>query len=263
METGPVERRFVHFMQNSRPMDDATSSGETGIPAIVTIPNARAPVRIIIADDHPVVLLGIKALLQSHGHGMQVVGEAGSGRGLLALLPVCECDLLITDYSMPDAAGTEDGLAWLKRLRREYPGLPVIVLTMIHNPALIRGMLKAGIHGVVGKAAMTRELLLAIHAVMAGRTYVGEHVRDAIADASVPESGADDADTSDDPSTLSRREAEVVRLYASGLSITQIAERVHRSVKTISQQKNNAMRKLGLTSNSQLYEYARVWGLLT
>jgi two-component system capsular synthesis response regulator RcsB len=163
---------------------------------------------------------------------------------------------------MPDAAGAEDGLAWLKRLRREYPELPVIVLTMIHNPALVRGMLGAGVNGVVGKAAMTRELLLAIRAVAAGRSYVGEHVRDAVADPPASEAGQDDV-AGNDPSALSRREAEIVRLYASGLTITQIAERVHRSVKTISQQKNNAMRKLGLTSNSQLYEYARVWGLLT
>jgi two-component system capsular synthesis response regulator RcsB len=208
-------------------------------------------------------LLGIKALLHEHGAGMRVVGEASCARELLALLPTCGCDLLITDYSMPDAAGAEDGLAWLKRLRREYPALPVIVLTMIHNPALVRGMLGAGVNGVVGKAAMTRELLLAIRAVAAGRTYVGEHVREVIADPPAQEAGQEDADKDNDPSALSRREAEIVRLYASGLSVTQIAERVHRSVKTISQQKNNAMRKLGLTSNSQLYEYARVWGLLT
>jgi two-component system capsular synthesis response regulator RcsB len=61
---------------------------------------------------------------------------------------------------------------------------------------------------------------------------------------------------------LSNRQAEVVRLYAQGLSVTQIAERLHRSVKTVSQQKNDAMRKLGITSNSQLYEYARAYGLL-
>jgi two-component system capsular synthesis response regulator RcsB len=219
-------------------------------------------VRIVIADDHPVVLLGIKALLQEYGAGMQVVGEAGSSKELLALLTQCTCDLLITDYSMPDATGAEDGLAWLKRLRRGYPDLPVIVLTMIHNSALVRGMLGAGVNGVVGKAAMTRELLLAIRAVSAGRIYIGEHVRAAVAEAGVPEPGPEGA-TGADPSMLSRREAEIVRLYASGLSVTQIAERVHRSVKTVSQQKNDAMRKLGLVSNSQLYEYARVWGLLT
>ncbi|TNY26549.1 response regulator transcription factor [Fulvimonas soli] len=219
--------------------------------------------RIIVADDHPVVVLGIKALLREHAAGMRVVGEAGGGRELLALLARCECDLLITDYSMPDAAGAEDGMAWLRRLRREHPALPVIVLTMLRNPALVRGMLGVGVNGVVGKAGMTRELLLAIGAVLAGRTYVGEQVREALAEAPGPDAGPDRVLAGADLSMLSRREAEVVRLYASGLTVTQIAERVCRSVKTVSQQKNDAMRKLGLTSNSQLYEYARTWGLLT
>lgn len=230
----------------------------------MTAPKDSATLRIVIADDHPVVLLGIKALLHGQGTGMKVVGEASSARELVALLPGCACDLLVTDYSMPDATGAEDGLAWLGRLRREYPRLPVIVLTMIRNPALVRGMLAAGVNGVVAKAAMTRELLLAIRAVMAGRNYVGEQVRDMLAELSPGlDGGQEGGAQANDPSELSQREAEIVRLYASGLTVTQIAERVHRSVKTVSQQKNDAMRKLGLTSNSQLYEYARSWGLLT
>ncbi len=165
---------------------------------------------------------------------------------------------------MPDDVGSEDGLAWLKRLRRDRPALPVIVLTMIHNPALVRGMLDAGVNGVVAKAAMTRELVLAVRTVLGGRTYVSEDLRDVVVDIPTAQrAGSGDDGAGGEVSILSRREAEVVRLYASGLSITQIAERVHRSVKTISQQKNNAMRKLGLTSNSQLYEYARVKGLTT
>lgn len=220
------------------------------------------PIRVVIADDHPVVLLGIKSLLQEFRAGLEVVGEARGAGELRALLPACECDLLITDYSMPDEVGTEDGLAWLKRLRRDYPTLPVIVLSMIRNPALIKGMMDVGVNGVVGKAAMTRELLLAIRAVMAGRSYVSKHLRDVYADGATRGAGAGEGGMDHDLPSLSRREAEVVRLYASGLSITQIAQRVHRSVKTISQQKNDAMRKLGLISNSQLYEYARVRGLL-
>lgn len=220
------------------------------------------PIRVVIADDHPVVLLGIKSLLQEFRAGLEVVGEASGAGELRALLPACECDLLITDYSMPDEVGTEDGLAWLKRLRRDYPVLPVIVLSMIRNPALIKGMMDIGVNGVVGKAAMTRELLLAIRTVMAGRSYVSKHLREVHVDGPTRGAGAGDGGMDNDLPSLSRREAEVVRLYASGLSITQIAQRVHRSVKTISQQKNDAMRKLGLTSNSQLYEYARVRGLL-
>ena len=213
--------------------------------------------RIVVADDHPVVTLGIRALLNERS-GMRVVGEASNGRELLALLASEPCDLLITDFSMPYEEGSGDGLPLLKRLRREHPNLPIIVLTMVHNAALTRGMLAAEVNGLVAKVAMMKELQLAIGAVMNGRTYICESMREHVLDWS-PAEGAEHAA---DPAVLSQREAEVVRLYARGLSVTQIAEQLHRSVKTVSQQKNDAMRKLGITSNTQLFDYARTYGLL-
>lgn len=213
--------------------------------------------RIVIADDHPVVMLGIRALLKEHS-GLKVVGEASNGRELLPLLAGEPCDLLITDFSMPYEDGSGDGLPLLRRVRRDHPKLPVIVLTMVHNAALTRGMLAAGVNGLVAKAAMTKELQLAVGAVMNGRTYICEAMREHVIDWSP----SVEPDGSTDPAVLSQREAEVVRLYAQGLSVTQIAEQLHRSVKTVSQQKNDAMRKLGLTSNTQLFEYARTYGLL-
>ena len=223
----------------------------------------NSPTRIIIADDHPVVMLGVRALLKDRS-SLHVVGEATNGGELLALLARQHCDLLITDFSMPYEDDTSDGLLLLKRLRRDYPSLPIIVLTMIHNPALIRGMLAAGVNGLVGKIAMMKELLLAIGAVMSGRTYVCESMREYAPEKGSKRTQAEAASnpSAKDPAVLSEREAEVVRLYVSGFTVTQIAERLHRSVKTVSQQKNDAMRKLGITSNSQLYEYARAYGLL-
>lgn len=219
--------------------------------------------QIIIADDHPIVLMGLKALLKSVGAGAQVIGEVHAGGDLLTLLSTQPCDLIITDFSMPDEQGSIDGLPLLKRLQRDYPTLPVIVLTMVRNPALIRGMLAAGVKGVVDKASMMKELLLAMQAVAAGRVYLSDSLREYMTELGSVRGSAGVATSSTTSNMkLSTREAEIVRLYASGLSVTQIAERVHRSIKTVSQQKNAAMRKLGLDSNSQLYEYARVNGLL-
>lgn len=231
-------------------------------PATPMSPNGEIT-RIVIADDHPVVMLGIRALLKDRSH-MQVVGEAGSGGELLSLLASEACDLLITDFSMPYEDGSGDGLPLLRRLRRDHPKLPIIVLTMVHNPALTRGMLAAGVNGLVGKVAMMKELLLAIGAVINGRTYICESMREHVSDRA-PARLAGDAPqpvVEADPAVLSQREAEVVRLYAQGMTVTQIAEHLHRSVKTVSQQKNDAMRKLGVTSNTQLFEYARAYGLL-
>ncbi len=217
--------------------------------------------QIIVADDHPVVLMGIRALFKSHGDGFQVIGEANTGSELLSLLSTQSCDLLITDFSMPDSRGSSDGLPLLKRLQRHHPDLPVIVLTMVHNQTLIRGMLACGVRGVVNKAELTKELLLAVQAVSNGRTYLSERIRADAANS--PQGSIEDPTSAAGANVLSTREAEIVRLYARGLTITQIAEQVHRSVKTVSQQKNDAMRKLGLVSNSQLYEYAKAYGLLS
>ncbi|WP_254063404.1 response regulator transcription factor [Rhodanobacter sp. L36] len=216
--------------------------------------------QIIIADDHPVILMGLKALLKTQGDAFQVVDEAHNGGELLRLLATKPCDLLITDFSMPDEQASTDGLPLLKRIRRDYAALPVIVLTIIHNPTLIRGMFSVGVQGVVEKAAFTKELLMAVRAVSGGRNYLSDGLREAQAEAHAPASNDVAPNTG---AALSIREAEVVRLYASGLSVTQIAEKVHRSVKTISQQKSDAMRKLGLTSNSELYQYARTYGLIS
>lgn len=207
--------------------------------------------------------MGIRSILRRHEDSLRVIGEASSGKGLLELLGRVACDLLITDFSMPDVDGSADGLLLIRQLRRHHPNLPIIVLTMIHNPALVRGMLAAGVNGVVGKAAMTQELVLAQQAVTSGRTYLSMDVRGKL---DVPTVAEEQEEKAPAPGTetvsLSPREAEVVRMYAGGLTVTQIAERLRRSVKTVSQQKNDAMRKLGLTSNSQLYEFARDSGLL-
>lgn len=214
-------------------------------------------VKIIIADDHPVVLMGVRALLENHSMQYHVVGEAHDGMELQALLSTQSCDLLITDFSMPGGNTAADGLPMIQRLLNDRPQLRVIVLTMIANPALIRRMLKLGVHGVVNKADLTHDLLLAVQMVESGRTYVSDRIRTCLG-GSVSVDGQADA-----PGVLSAREAEIVRLFAQGLTVTRIAERAHRSVKTVSQQKNDAMRKLGLDSNAQLYEYARTNGLLS
>lgn len=214
--------------------------------------------RIVICDDHPVVVMGVKAILGTLGETCQVVGEAHGGKELLDMLETRPCDLVITDFSMPGESHRDDGLPMLRRLRKAWPELPIIVLTMIHNAALMQGMLKLGVQGIVDKAGMTTELVRAIRAMSTGRSYVSTGGSGANAQAA---EGADDRTAA--VAALSLREAEVMRLYAQGLSVTQIAETVRRSVKTISKQKNDAMRKLGPESNRELYEFARANGLLS
>lgn len=218
--------------------------------------------RIVICDDHPVVVLGVKAILAGQGPTFQVVGEAHGGAQLLKVLETVPCDLVLTDFSMPGKELRDDGLPLLRRLIAAHPGLPVVVLTMIHNVALVQGMLRLGVRGVVDKTGMMSELLQALHAVSTGRTYVSH--APAVATAAANEAARPAGPDAAAPvATLSLREAEVVRLYTQGMTVTQIAATIRRSVKTVSKQKNDAMRKLGLESNRELYDFAKANGLLS
>lgn len=215
--------------------------------------------RIVICDDHPVVVMGIRAILATQGDDCEVVGEAHTGTQLLELLGTTCCDLVITDFSMPNGDRQDDGLPMLRRLCDRHPDLPVIVLTVVSNPALADAMRKLGVSAVVDKAGMTTDLLGAVRRTDSLR-----------ADANQPmdEEGKVSRDDggfvrSGRAAMLSPREAEVVRLYANGVSATRIAVMLNRSIKTVSKQKSDAMRKLGLHTNRELYEFARDHGLVS
>ncbi|MET0618293.1 MAG: response regulator transcription factor [Luteibacter sp.] len=207
--------------------------------------------RTIIADDHPVVLMGTRAALEATGD-IEVVGEAANGDQLLDLLASRPCDVVVTDFSMPGGRHG-DGLSLIDLVRRRYPRLPVVVLTMVNNAAVLQAMRTRGALGLCDKRAPLREVAVAVRHAAAGRPYLSETIRRQFDAAGVQEPS--------DAARLSAREIEVVRLYVGGMSITQIAERLSRSVKTVSRQKRDAMRKLGIDHDSRLSEYARERGI--
>jgi two-component system, NarL family, captular synthesis response regulator RcsB len=210
--------------------------------------------RIFIADDHPFTLAGVRAEIERAGEPFVVAGEASNGAALLKLLEVSHPgDLLVTDFSMRGPQLRDcDGLPLLLTLRRQFPTLPIIVLTEVENPAMLRAMVDAGVRGLVDKISARNELLTAIQKVASGRIHFCRAMRTVLDQAG----GLDRA-----PVRISPHEAEVVRLFVGGLTVSEIAVRLSRSVKTISRQKNDAMHKLGLDNNSQLYAYARDHGL--
>lgn len=114
------------------------------------------PLRVILADDHPVVLLGLRVLLQKD-HNITIVGEAASVDELWDLLDSTSCDLLITDYVMPEGK-RGNGLVMLEQLRYTYPELRIIIVTMISNAGLLKTMLDIGANGVLEKSFSAKEL---------------------------------------------------------------------------------------------------------
>jgi two-component system capsular synthesis response regulator RcsB len=203
--------------------------------------------RVILADDHPVVLKGISLALTKDGLA-DVVGEAQSPDALLAMLAAEPCDALITDFSMPEPG--RDGLALLAEVRRLYPALPVMVITTLANPALYREILGTGVRGLIGKSGDTREIPEALVRIVSNHVYLGASVREMIVTPQGEPQGK-----SGTLADLSPRELEILRLFAAGNSITDIARTTGRGLSTVSQQKTNAMRKLRLETDAEIFEY--------
>ena len=217
--------------------------------------------RVVIADEHEVVRIGLRTVLRHNDEGYELVGEASNGRALLELLGRTPCDLVIVDFQMPEDTAALDGVMLLRELRHRFPKLYIIVLTALHTMTLCRAMYREGVDAVVEKASMVDELFVALRTVRAGRTYIGKLPREQGIDHSravKPRASAGGKRAQ----TLSIREAEIIRLLAQGLSVSEVARITHRSVKTISWQKHSAMTKLGIGNDQQLFDYARTRGLL-
>lgn len=208
--------------------------------------------KIILADDHPIILTGVRSLMAEMQPSCDIVAEANNVSELWRTLEQHECDLLITDFSMPNDDNV-DGMAMIKQLRRKYPNLPIIVLTQVHNLGVLQALLQIGIQGLLLKKSVIAELEKTVKKVLLGSVYIGETVRELLHEQGINQYAI--------PVELSLKEIEVVRLLANGMSVTQVASYLHRSVKTISTQKTNAMQKLGLKSDSELFHYAQQQGL--
>jgi two-component system capsular synthesis response regulator RcsB len=211
-------------------------------------------VRIVVADDHPVILFGAEhALLKFPG--MQVVGRARQSTELVSVLQTTACDVLVTDLAMPGGR-YGDGLQLIDYLRRNFPDLPIVVLTMLENAALLKRLSELGVTAVVNKSDDMSHIGIAVQRVSHNLEYMSPSVKAAL-DALRINSRGKKTET-----MLSPRELEVVRLFVSGLTIKEISTLLNRSIKTISTQKNTAMRKLGIDRDSELFQYAQSNGLM-
>jgi two-component system, NarL family, captular synthesis response regulator RcsB len=212
--------------------------------------------KLILADDHPALLAGIKYELGTNST-LEVVGTASNSTEIVELLSHVQCDVLITDYSMPGGQ-FGDGIALLSFLRRRFPQVGIIVFTMLDNPGITKELSKLGIKAVLSKTDDLRHLAGAVNAVMNGAAYFSPTTLSAEGRTHV---GAGRGETSR-AQGLTKREAEVVRLYVSGRSVKEIAVQLHRSKQTVSAQKMSAMRKFGLERDADLFRLAFEIGLM-
>lgn len=204
--------------------------------------------RVIIADDHPLILMGIRELL-SRDINLMVKSVATSPSELIEQLQSNPPDTVITDYTMPGDEQYGDGIRFISYLRRHFPQVKLIVLTMVSNPMIISSLYDAGVHGVVLKQDELSEVLVALHLLRQGVKYYPANFKHDIPKAMLSSS------VQERLSSLSPREFEVLRLFAMGDSISGIAEQLNRSIKTISAQKAAAMRKLNVHNNQDLIAF--------
>ncbi len=202
---------------------------------------------VVIADDHPIVLLGVRELVE-RDERFQVVGEAIGSAGLIGLLEQQPIDIVITDYNMPCDSPYGDGLKLVEYLKRHFPEVQILVLTMISNHLILTRLQELGVVGVIQKSQLHTEIQVALQSIAQQALYRSLEP----AKTSVIESI-----TAIDErfSTLSPKEFEILRLFISGKSVSDIARSQNRSAKTISAQKISAMRKLEVSSDQDLLAY--------
>lgn len=213
-------------------------------------------IRVVVADDHPFVVIGVRASLALH-ENIEVVGEATGPQSLMRLLESQPCDVLVTDLTMPEAGGApaEDGLRLMRRIRQNWPQIRIIVLTSLTNAGILRSIMTDGVSGVLNKTGSMEELATAVRTVGYGRSYVSKSIL-----ATLAEAGSEASEMTVVP-RLSPRETEVVGLFVSGLSISEIARRLDRNVRTVSRQKRDAMLKLGVSNDPGLFAFVRAHGM--
>ncbi|KVK98973.1 response regulator transcription factor [Burkholderia ubonensis] len=205
-------------------------------------------INLIVADEHPVVVMGILKTLEGTDD-IRVVATAADVEGLLSALANHSCDVLVCEFGFSHD-GARDGLRLMERLIQQFPALKIILLTVYEDLALVRHVVTIGVAGFIGKSSETLDALpMAIRAVKAGGTYLDPAITRTLANRLLQESRRGDTGRHQ---TLTRREFEVVRQLVKGMSVSEIARETNRSVKTVSTQKIRAMGKLGARNDVEL-----------
>jgi len=203
-------------------------------------------IRLLVADDHEMVRLGLKSLLE--GTEIEITAEAATGEEAVRQALSKEVDLVLLDIRMPHG----DGLTALGRIKLEKPRLPVLILSAYDNPTYVARAVALGAHGYVLKSASREELVEAIRRAAKGETtWTRDELRRVTGALATPRLG------SDVEVPLTERESEVLKQLANGLTNKEIAQALHISYETVKEHVQHILRKIGVTDRTQ----AAVWAV--
>ena len=212
--------------------------------------------KILIVEDHTLLRVGLRALLAQDPE-IEVVGESEDGRDALRVIGVVNPDLVLMDLSMPRTNGVEA----IREVKRRYPNVRVLVLTLHKAEEYIHESLKAGADGYILKDATHEELRIAIHTVLRGKTYLSPDISGKVISGYLGGGGGTRFSSAWD--MVTHRERQVLKLVAEGHSNKHIAEYLCLSVKTVEKHRANLMKKLDLHSASTLTAFAIDRGLVS
>jgi DNA-binding NarL/FixJ family response regulator len=212
-------------------------------------------IKIILADDHPLFAEGL-AILLSGIEGIEITGTASNGEEALALLRTMPCHVAVLDMHMP----VMDGIQTTRQIKKEFPEVRVLTLTMENEKTVVRKAIQAGVSGFVIKTAGKEELKEAILKVAAGESYFHESIKDIVEkQAAAPDQPLAQASLA---GQLTSREIEILQLVAREFSNIQIGEKLFISPKTVETHRKNMMKKLGVKNTMGLVKFGLKNGLL-
>jgi DNA-binding NarL/FixJ family response regulator len=211
--------------------------------------------RIVLADDHPIVLDGLRNLIRAETD-FELVGEAAGGLAALKVIRDKRPDVAVLDISMPEL----NGIVLSRRLAGEMPGLRILVLTLHEDRAYLNQALEAGVRGYVLKRSAVENLVHAIRAVLVGGTYVDPAIVGRIVNGK--RTNAKPAANKGAAPALTDREAAVLKMAALGFTNKEIASRIDVGVKSVETYKARGLEKLGLRTRAELVRYASAQGWL-
>jgi DNA-binding NarL/FixJ family response regulator len=208
-------------------------------------PVQSGPARILIADDHEMIRKGIRLTLESRPD-WRIVAEAYDGHAAVEQALATQPDAIVLDIAMPGLTGLEAA----RRIRAKLPNVPILILTVHDTSRIVQQVLQVGANGYLLKSDTGRELVLAIEALLQGKTYFTSHIARMIVEGYLRAQGSGEADP------LSSREREILQMIAEGRSTKEVAQALSISVKTAETHRTNLMKKIGARSVADVVRYA-------
>jgi two-component system response regulator NreC len=212
-------------------------------------------IRVLLADDHRMMREGIRALLERQDD-IEVVAEAADGREAVHLATQLCPDVVVMDVSMPMLNGIEA----TRQIRRDCPGVRVLILTVHESEDYVAQLLSAGASGYIIKRAAGDELVSAIRTVYEGEAFLHPSIAKVVIEDYVRRLQEGDGVSAQD--VLTAREREVLQLIAEGYTNREIADLLHLSIKTVQNHRSNIMNKLDLHDRGELIKYAIQQGII-